>query len=510
MNRTANSPLSEIAMKRSLFFLTSLCSALAGCPVGPNYQRPQMAVEPEFAPLPEKATAQPYAVTPGPGPTTQWWTALNDPELNILMEHAIAANHDLRLATARVREARARRTIVGAGRYPDLNVSSSYARERASKNAWPYSAFDVPGFPWEADLYQAGFDASWELDIFGGVRRQIEAANADLEASVENGRSVLVSVLAEVARNYVELRGLQQRLEIAGRDLQAQRQTLELTKEQARKGVARQLDVSRAAAQVSTTEASLPRLRNLQWQVMHRLAVLTGQQPGTLVPTLSPTKPIPVPPAEVSTGVPADLLRRRPDIRRAERELAAATARVGAATADLYPRFSLSGSFSLQSSDVGKFLNGDSAAFGFGPALRWPIFDAGALRAAVKVRNAQQEQALVRYEQTVLQALEEVHDALTAFITEQDRRRSLQAAVQANEEAAELAAGLYRQGLTDFTNVLDAERQLYQSQQELRQSETTVTTSLVALYKALGGGWEMSPPAPPAESPQTQRKSIAG
>jgi NodT family efflux transporter outer membrane factor (OMF) lipoprotein len=208
--------------------------------------------------------------------------------------------------------------------------------------------------------------------------------------------------------------------------------------------------------------------------------------------------------------VPADLLRRRPDIRRAEREVAAAAARVGVAVADLYPRFSLTGAFSLQSSDVSKLLNGDSRAFAFGPAVRWPIFDAGALRAVVKVRHAQQEQALARYEQTVLQALEEVHDALTGFITEQDRRKSLQAAVKANEEATELAEGLYRQGLTDFTSVLDAERQLYQSQEELLQSETAVTTSLVTLYKALGGGWETGHPPEPTEPPQAQEQAAGG
>ena len=494
----------ETPMIRFLFILLLLSSALAGCTVGPNYQAPQTTVEPAFGPLPAKTTAQPSVVTTEPSQTARWWVALNDPNLNRLMEQAVAANHDLRLATARVREARARRAVTGAGRYPNVNVGSSYSRNRASKNAWPYNAFDVPGFPWEADLYQAGFDASWELDVFGAVRRRVEAADADLQASVENGRAVLVSVLAEVARNYVELRGLQQQLAIAERDLQAQRQTLELTMDQARQGVVRHLDVARAAAQVSTTEASLPRLRNLQWQTMHRLAVLAGQQPGALIETLSPIKPVPVPPAQISTGVPADLLRRRPDIRRAERELAAAAARVGVAVADLYPRFSLTGSFSLQSSDVGKLLDGDSRAFAFGPAVHWPIFDAGALRAAVKVRNAQQEQALVRYEQTVLQALEEVHDALIAFTTEQDRRKSLQAAVTSNEESAGLAEGLYRQGMTDFTSVLDAQRQLYQSQQELRQSETTVTTSLVALYKALGGGWEMDNPSPPTEPPQAQ------
>jgi NodT family efflux transporter outer membrane factor (OMF) lipoprotein len=462
-----------------------------------------MAVEPAFEPLPAGA-AQPSAVTPGPAETARWWAAFNDPDLNSLIEQAAEANHDVRLATARVREARARLAVAGGGRYPEADFSARYSRERASRNAWPFNAFNAPGFPWEADLYQAGFDASWELDIFGGVRRGIEAAGADFEAGIENRRSVLLSVLAEVARNYTELRGLQQQLEIANHNLDAQRETLDLTTDQARKGVATQLDVSRAAAQVSTTEAGLPRLRNLQWQTMHRLAVLTGQQPAALEETLSAARPVPTPPAEVSTGVPSELLRRRPDIRQAERELSAAVARVGVATADLYPRFSLSGQFSLQSSDTEKLVTGDSVSFGIGPAIRWPIFHAGALRALVDVRDAQQEQALVRYEQTVLRALEEVHDALAAFVTEQDRRKSLQAAVKANEESAELAEGLYRQGMTDFTSVLDAQRQLYQSQQELLRSETTVTTSLIALYKALGGGWEIDPPAGQTEPKQEQ------
>jgi multidrug efflux system outer membrane protein len=489
-------------MARFLVILLSLSAVLAGCTVGPNYRRPQIPVEASFEPLPSQATTQPYVATTRPSQTSQWWTTLNDPTLNSLIEHAIAANHDVRLAVARVREARARRAVVGAGQYPSLDAEALYSRSRSSQNAWPFNAFSAPGFPWEADLYQAGFDASWELDVFGGVRRSVEATTADLEASEENRRAVLVSVVAEVARNYVELRSLQQQLEIATRNLHVQRETLDLTVEQARKGVASQLDVSRATAQVSTTEAGLPRLRNLQWQAMHRLAVLTGQQPGTLVEMLSVVKPVPTPPAEVPIGVPAELLRGRPDIRRAERELAAAMARVGVAMADLYPRFSLTGSFNLQSSDVDKLLRWDSRSFTFGPAVRWPVFDAGALRAAVKVRDAQQEQALVRYEQTVLQALEEVHDALATFITEQDRRKSLQTAVTANEESVELAEGLYREGLTDFTTVLDAQRQLYQSQQELLQSETIVTTSLIALYKALGGGWETD--NPPGQSQMSQ------
>lgn len=482
---------------RFLIILLSL-SLLAGCMVGPNYQAPAVPVEKSFESLPTPAVTPSSAITAGQGPVARWWTTLNDSTLNGLIEQATKANHDLRLASARVREARARRAVVAAGQFPDLDAAASYTHTRASENAWPYNALGSSGlpFPFEANLYQIGFDASWELDVFGGVRRSVEAANADLAAGVEERREVLVSVLAEVARNYVELRSFQQQLAIAQRNLEAQRQTLELTAEQARKGVARQLDVARATALVTTTEAVLPRLRNLQWQAMHRLAVLSGQQPGALVATLSPSQAVPVPPAEVAVGLPAELLRRRPDIRRAERELAAATARVGVATADLYPRFKLTGNFSLQTSETGKIGEWPSRSFGLGPAIDWPIFNGGALRAAVKVRDAQQEQALVGYEQTVLQAEAEVHDALASFSTEQDRRRSLQAAVKANEESAELADGLFRQGVTDFTTVLDARRQLYLSQEDLLQSETTVTTSLIALYKALGGGWETVEPPP--------------
>jgi NodT family efflux transporter outer membrane factor (OMF) lipoprotein len=481
-------------MTRFLIIVLSLSLALAGCKVGPDYHPPSTAADGNFGPAPEKASAQPYALTPASTETAEWWSTLNDPVLNSLIEQAVSANHDVRLAAARVREARARRAVVGAGQYPELDVNAAESRNRFSKTAAPYSAFNVPGFPWGFDLYQAGFDASWELDLFGAVRRSVEAADAGLQAGIEDQRSVLVSVLAEVARNYVELRGYQQQLAISDRDLQTQRETLELILDRTRKGTATQLDVSRAAAQVSTTEAQLPFLRNLQWQAMHRLAVLIGQQPGALVETLSEVKPVPTPPAETPIGVPAELLRRRPDIRRAERVLAAATARVGMATADLYPRFSLTGSFSLQSSnfsDVGRW---DSRTFGFGPAVLWPILDAGRLRALVRASDAQQEQALILYEQTILQSLEEVHDAIAAFVTEQDRRKALQEAVRQDQDSTDLSQDLYRKGLTDFTTVLDSQQKLCQAQEALVQSETTVTTSLIALYKALGGGWELRLP----------------
>jgi len=492
-------------MARPSIIVLPLFVILAGCKVGPDYHAPQTPVEGSFAPLPPKGPAQSYVLTTQASSGAEWWAALNDASLNTLIEEAMSANHDLRLAAARIREARARRAVAGAGEFPRIDASALYSYNRESQNVWPYNSISFPGLPWDYDLYQAGFDASWELDLFGALRRGVEAANADLEASVEERRSVLISVLAEVARNYVELRAYQQQFEIAARNLQVQRETLDLTTDQARKGTATQLDVSRSAAQVSTTEASLPRLRNLQWQAMHRLAVLTGKQPGALVETLSPVKPVPTPPSEISVGVPAELLRRRPDIRQAERNLAAATARVGEAVADLYPRFSLTGFFSLQGSSIKDLSRADSATYGLGPAVQWPIFDAGRVRAVIAVRNAQQEQALARYEQVVLISLEEVHDALAAFVTEQDRRKSLRAAVLANQESTDIAKELYRRGLTDFTAVLDSERQLYQSQEALLESEAAVTTSLVALYKALGGGWEMDVPPEQRNPVQAQQ-----
>lgn len=483
-----------------------LLCAIAGCAVGPNYHPPEVAVEQAYAPLPPGVTNSVNSADPAN--LAQWWTSLGDGNLDALVRQAIHANYDIRLAEVRVREARARRGIVAAEQFPAVDAGALFSHSRLSQNAWPYNAFAIPGFPWEASLYQVGFDASWELDVFGGVRRGVEAADADLAASIEGRRAVLVVMIAEVARNYVELRSLQQQYEIASRNLQAQQQTLDLTNEQARKGVATQLDVSRARAQVASTESMLPQFRNLQWQTMHRLAVLTGQQPDALVKQLSVVKPVPLPPAGVSTGVPAELLRRRPDIRQRERELASATARIGMAQADLYPRFKLFGSFDLQAQDIDKLFRWDSRSFSVGPAVQWRVFDAGALRSIVKVRNAQQEQALIQYEYTVQQALEEVHDALASFVTQQDRERSLEAAVKANEEAAELSASLYRNGMTDFTSVLDAERQLYRSQEDLVQSQTTVTTSVIALYKALGGGWqteEDTSVATPATQPSPQK-----
>jgi outer membrane protein, multidrug efflux system len=474
--------------------IISLAAGLASCNVGPDYHTPNIPIESSYGPT----TAQPDA-------NAAWWTALNDSTLDSLIAAAAENNLDLQQAQARIREARAQHAVVSGGQWPTLNADGQYQHQRYSQNAAPFNAFNIPGFPWEFNLYQVGFDASWEIDVFGGTRRAVETAAAQVQAAQEDKNAVLVSLLAEVARNYVELRGYQQERILAQRNVDAQNQSLELTRDRMNKGVGTQLDVARASALVDSTAASIPNYERDEWQAIHRLAVLTNQPLDKLL-YLHEASPIPATPDSVMAGIPADLLRRRPDIRRAERNLAVATARVGVAEAQLYPKFYITGMFSMQSASIDDVFDWRSRAFSIGPAISWPIFEAGRLRAAVVVKNAQQEQALLTYEQSVQSAIQEVRDELVAFAAEHRRRDSLARAVDADEESVELANQLYTQGLTDFLSVLDAQRQLYQAQDDLAQSDAKLDSALIALYKALGGGWENGPPISslaPMTSPAT-------
>jgi NodT family efflux transporter outer membrane factor (OMF) lipoprotein len=440
-------------------------------------------------------------ITGSPIAEASWWKALNDPELDTLMQRAVTSNLDVKVASAHVREARAQLAYAAGGQLPQVNGSAGYAHDRLSKTAAPYNAFDIPGFPWEYNQYQAGFDASWELDVFGGIRRGVEAARADLAASAADRQGVLLSVMAEVARNYVDLRGEQRRSEIAEKNLASQRDTLELTRDRRKQGVVTELDVAQAASQVAKTEAQLPILRRQQSEAIHRIAVLLGQQPEALTGELTtkPT-PVPVPPPQIAIGLPAELLRRRPDIRRAERELAASTARIGQAKAALYPRLSLTGNFAMISASTSDLFDWNSRSYGIGPTVTMPLFDAGRLRRHVDVRTAQQEQALANYERTVLGAFEEVHNAIVTFVTEQERHRALVDAVAADRTAAEVSQAQYKQGVVDFLNVLEAQRSLFESEDQLADSDRAVTTALVALYKAVAGGWEPAVVPPAADS----------
>jgi NodT family efflux transporter outer membrane factor (OMF) lipoprotein len=470
--------------------LLAAAATLAACTVGPNYRPPRVAMDDTFGP----ASATQPATQPS-NSVAAWWQSLNDPLLDQLVARATAANLDVRQAAARIRQARAQLAVTTGGRYPGLNADAGFTHQRFSQNAAPFNAFNVPGFPWEFNLYQMGFDASWEVDVFGGTRRAVQAAAADIAAGIEDRRAIQVSVAAEVARNYVLLRGYQLEAQLARDNLQLQRESLGLTQEQMNKGVGTQLDVSRAQAEVAATEAAIPLLERNGWLAVHRIALLLNE-PVEKLDFLQQARPIPATPDAVAVGVPAELLRRRPDIRRAERRLAAATARVGQAEAALYPRFSLTGFFNLQSASIDDLFMWKSRAFSIGPTIQWPIFDAGTLRAAVQVRSASQEEALAGYESTVRQAVTEVRDGLVSFTTERRRRGALAEAVAADRTALDLAQQLYRQGLTDFLTVLDAERELFAAQDALARSDTEQATALIGLYKALGGGWETGTNAP--------------
>lgn len=458
-----------------------LAALLSACTVGPDYHPPQLET-------PERWSGEARGVVASDAvAAARWWTLFCDPQLDGLIDRAVVANKDLGIAAARILEARARRGIVAADALPAVDVSGAYARSRRSENS--SSGTDSVG---PRDLFQAGFDAGWEIDIFGGVRRAVEAADAGIAAEQENRRDLLVTLLAEVARNYLELRGSQRRIVTARENLEAQRQTLALTRGRFAAGLSSKLDVAQAEAQLAVTEALIPGLETSARQAVHRLGVLAGVPPGALLAELSGDGVVFCQPAEVPIDLPSELLRRRPDIRRAERELAAATALVGVAEAELFPKFSLTGLLGLQSTNLSDLATSGSRYWSIGPSLNWPVFDAGRIRAGIAVENARQEQALLSYEQTVLAALEEVENALVAYDREQMTRRALEQAVDANQRAVAMADELYRTGLVDFLNVLQSQRALFLSQDQLVLSEQRVFVNLVVLFKALGGGWQLA------------------
>jgi NodT family efflux transporter outer membrane factor (OMF) lipoprotein len=444
--------------------------------VGPDYERPEVPVHKDWNTQLSGGlnTGETDART-----LAAWWTTLNDPELSGLIGRAAAGNLDLKKARARVREARASRGIAEAGLLPAVDSAGSATWSRTTRNT---------GTDTTSDLYTASFDAAWELDIFGGLRRSVEAAQGDLQASEEDLRNVLVSLLAEMALNYVDVRTYQDRLTVAETNLESQSETYQLTQWRYQAGLSDELAVQQARYNVENTRSQIPVLRTGLEAALNRVAVLLGEQPGKVHAELEQREPIPVPPLKVAVGVPADLLRRRPDVRQAERQLAAQTARVGVATADLYPKFTLNGSIGLEAFSLSNPASGILTLAG-GPAITWAIFKGGAIRQNIEVQSALQEQALIQYEAVILGALEEVENALVAYAEVQQRRQSLSEATDAAQKAAELAQHKYQGGLTDFTNVLDAQRSLLSFQEQLAVSNGNVTANLVRLYKALGGGW---------------------
>lgn len=412
---------------------------------------------------------------------SRWWERLDDSLLSSLIDEALRASPDLRLAQAKLREARAQRRVAGADRFPSLNASASASVAKSGSAATD-------------KLYSAGFDASWEPDVFGGTRRALEAAGAVVQASEASLHDTQVSLTAEVALNYIELRAAQTRLTIARDNLASQSETLQLTDWRAQAGLVSSLDVEQARANQQQTRASVPSLETTRAQAEHRLAILLGLAPGTLHDRLDASAPIPSLPETIAIGIPADTLRQRPDVRAAERTLAAETARIGVATADLYPSFSLSGSIGVDALTPGGLWNGTVTRSLLG-SVAANLFDAGRIRGKIAIQTAVQEQALASYESTVLTALEDVENALVSLANSRERRAALLNAADAARTAALLARHQYASGLIDFQTVLDTERSVLTLEDSLASTEADGMTALIQLYKAMGGGWSPETPA---------------
>lgn len=465
-------------------------TALAACAVGPNYREPSLATPDEWHSQPATGVRADDAEA-----LASWWTILNDATLNQLIEQALAENKSVKQAIARVKESRARRNITAAGLFPTLGSSASGSHSNSDVRITdPDTLLDTSNSR-SNESYSSALDAGWELDVFGGTRRSLQASTAQLAATEADLRDALITLLGDVAVGYVNVRTTQSRLTYAERSLKAQSDVLDITGWRAEAGLATELDVEQAKANYAQTRAQIPSLESNLTAAKNRLAVLTGQQPGALEDKLAERRPIPTVPTDIISSVPAEVLRRRPDVRSAERRLAAQTAQVGVATAALYPSLSLSGSLGVSAASAGDLFSENLGTTRYGLSLNMPIFRAGALRQNIKAQNALVDQALASYEATVLAVYEEVENALTAWINEQRRHAALVEALNSAQLAYQLATVQYNSGIVDFQTVLTADRQLIATQDALAVSDGEITSNLIRLYKALGGGWSVYPAA---------------
>src|SRR5882724_5098151 len=468
--------------KLRIGMLVGTAAALCSCAVGPNYQRPVTPVPPQFANLGQPGFN-------GADVEAKFWTLFNDPRLDRLVNDALAANKDLQRARANLRASRAAGRLAGFDLFPTVTAAGSYTHTRESRNQLP--AIISPDRT--LDSVDVGFDAFWELDFFGRVRRGVEAARAEEQASVASLRDAQVTVTAEVARNYFVLRGLQEQLAVATRNADNQDQTLKVTQARLEAGRGTELDTARAEAQLKTTLASIPLLESSIATTIYRVSVLTGRLPETLSAELSAPEPLKDLPGLNAVGDPASLLRRRPDIRVAERSLAASTARIGVAIGDLFPKVTFTGSVGYDAGSFSGIGKTGSDTYTVGPGISWAAFDLGRVTTRIKIAHAQTDADLATYESSVLGALEETEGALVTYGRAQSRRELLTQAASASERASSLARQRFQGGLTDFVNVLEAERDALSVQDSLAQSRTQTATALVAVYKALGGGWVDEP-----------------
>jgi NodT family efflux transporter outer membrane factor (OMF) lipoprotein len=414
-----------------------------------------------------------------------WWLALNDPVLNQLMDRARAGNLDIQLAASRIDQARESIGIVRGEEMPNLGLDGSATRARASESTSP-----IPAFVSTTNRFALGLSAGWELDVWGRIRRSVESVEAQYGASIEDYRDVLVLMYAEVANRYIEIRAFQERVRYAEENLTAQRETLGLTRARLEAGLVPELDVRQAEQNLARTESSIPRFRAAIHERLNILSLLLGGYPGLADVVLEESQPIPSDPGLPALGLPADLLRQRADIRAAERRLAGQTARIGVATADLYPRFSLVGGVGLESLELNDLFDGNSYFANIGAPVDWQLFTGGSIRSNIAVEEARTEEVLIAYRRSVLAAVEEVESAMAAYIEEKHRREVLLRSVEAASKATELVRFLYISGLTDFQNVLDMERTLTLEQDALAETDGLVVQYLVRIYTALGGGWD--------------------
>ena len=497
-------------MRCLLSVVCSLPLFIASCaPIGPNFTPPSWSGMGSWF-----ANTKPRAVISEPREAPidpAWWTVFKDPVLNALEQRVAEENPDVAVAALRITQSRAQYDSAIAAGVPGLNASTSYTRQKASNvgvfaNApGPLGASGASGSTAGGlgsrrinpfDVFQIGFDASWEIDFWGKIRRSVESAAATTQAAEETRRGILLTNLAEVARDYVSLRGVQTQLRIARENARTFRDTLNLTKQRAAGGLTTSLDVSNAGAQVSATLAQIPALEQQEAQMINALSLLLGLPPNGLRTELQTAHAVPPVPPLVPIGLPAELARRRPDVREAEARLHAATAEIGVAKAAFFPTVKLSGSTGLQALRFGRVFDLNARQYALGPGVTVPLFEAGQLKATLRLTEARQQEAALLYQQTVLRALHEVDNALTAYRSEQARRQQLTDAVTESHRALQQARARYQQGVADFLTVLDAQRNALANELLLAGSTTAVSSNLVALYKALGGGWEIAFPDP--------------
>lgn len=470
-----------------------LATVFVACaPVGPDYQPPRQEL-----PLNWHETGVKGSGVIGSEELEHWWTLFNDPQLDFLIKRATLANLDLQVAASRIAQARAQYLLVRGTTLPAADISGNYANFGSGGNH-------------HQDLFQLGFDAGWEIDIFGGGRRAVESAQASFAAAKENRNDVLISLQAEVARNYLELRGSQQRLTTAENNLAAQQKSFELARERQAIGLGTSLDVAQAETLVEFNRAQLPAFKDSAGQAFYRLDLLLGLLPGALADELTRRADLPSPPTLLPGILPSELLRSRPDIRQAERELAAATADIGVAVALLFPQFSLIGVVGLQNSNLGDLLSNSSPFWNLGPSINWSLFNGGRVRAGIDLNRARREEAQFTYEKTVLGALSEVESALLSWKRESEINQSLAAATTAAQQALTLASGRYRAGLSGMLDLLLSERALYQTQDQLIVSSQRLNVNMVALYKALGGGWKITADGQETAAQPRKADSLAG